>query len=152
MNSKELQERLRAAEEEIAQLRAEMQKQPPKWEDLGKVGGWYIRSSSDIDFYKGTCNKYNKNISPTREGAESKLAEAQLEQLRDSKFYRNGWKPDWNDEDQDRYSIVADADGFCVFKSQKSIEKFTFQDYEIARVFLEDQRELLEIWKKGQMQ
>ena len=48
--------------------------------------------------------RYYKNWIPSKKSAEAHLAMIQLEQLRNC--WRNGWKLDWNDDQQAKYCIV----------------------------------------------
>ena len=162
MDKNSLQNRLKAAEAEIAKVRRLMQEQeeqttkPPKWEDLGKVEGFYINNFGYIieHGFGELCTQSiggNKNTFPTREQAEATIAEAQLLQLRDSKFYRNGWKPDWSDK-ENKIAVFVDAtEGLGIRFAINHIEIWSFQDEKTAERFLNDQRELLEIWAKKTM-
>ena len=153
----ELQDRLKSAEAEIAEVRRLMQEQeeqttkPPKWEDLEPIKGCFINASCDIhDLCGYPATRSNRNIFPTREQAEATIAEAQLLQLRDSKFYRNGWRPDWSD-DTIKHSIYVYRGKLDCYTSLRVTEIWSFQDEQTRERFLNDQRELLEIWAKKTM-
>ena len=158
MDKNSLQNRLKAAEAEIAKVRRLMQEQeeqttkPPKWEDLETIKGCFIDEDCDIyDLCGHPATRSNRNIFPTREQAEATIAEAQLLQLRDSKFYRNGWKPDWSDK-ENKIAVFVDAtEGLGIRFAINHIEIWSFQDEKTAERFLNDQRELLEIWAKKTM-
>jgi len=87
----------------------------------------------------------DQNILPSRELAAAMLALCQLIQLRDC--YNEGWKPDWENEQYDKFTIrfyknIPDCDvsnrisGVMVFKSK-----------ELMDLFLENFRDLIEIAK-----
>lgn len=93
--------------------------------------------------------KRDQNILPSESAAKAHLALMKLHQLRDC--YRQGWVPDWEDIDQEKYSIVAD--GSSVNKVVIPVKEnlfLTFQSKEVTIKFLErfvqdiyDARELL---------
>lgn len=157
MDKNSLQNRLKAAEAEIAEVRRLMHEEeqttkPPKWEDLEPINGCFIDKNCDIyDLCGWTTARSSRNTFPTREQAEATIAEAQLLQLRDSKFYRNGWKPDWSDK-ENKIAVFVDAtEGLGIRFAINHIEIWSFQDEKTAERFLNDQRELLEIWAKKTM-
>lgn len=78
---------------------------PKSWEDLMTVKGYCVSTFSKIEDCSEECYTYkeNKNIFPTKEEAEACLALAQLCQLRDR--YNDGWKPDWEDDNQFKWNI-----------------------------------------------
>lgn len=133
------------------------QPKAPKWEDLESVSGYYVSTGSNLflcenhDPVISNRNTYptNRNTYPTKRHAEAALAEAQLLQLRDSKFYRNGWKPDWgSDENKYTICITNSTQGLGIDNWLDYPQLFSFQDEETAQRFLNEQRELLEIWAK----
>lgn len=105
-------------------------KQLPKtWEELEYIRGYFVANDSIIGgCIKSTTTKESKNIFATKEQAEASIALAMLSQLRE--VYRDGWKPDWEDGNQEKYCIV-----FSEFLS--------FQSPEIRDLFLENFRELI---------
>lgn len=125
----------------------------PTLEDLGWVSGVYIGNGyigNSGDIFKCTNQKLsnrNHNIYPTEHYAESSLAERKLIFLRDSKFYRNGWKPDWGNINA-KWCIVIQGNVLRVEVCYTNAQLFSFRDSEIAQRFLNEQRELLEIWIK----
>lgn len=91
----------------------------------------------------------DQNVLPSERAAKVHLALMKLHQLRDC--YRQGWVPNWDDIDQEKYSIVAEGSRVNrvvrVFRENKFL---TFQSRELANKFLErfvqeiyDARELL---------
>lgn len=59
---------------------------PMSWNELNKVGGFWIDSSSDIEQTDQPvdCIPYNRNLWPTKELAEAALAMSQLCQIRNA--------------------------------------------------------------------
>lgn len=107
---------------------------------------------TDGDFR--VCEKHNCKrgmhsamMLPSLKDAEAHLALAQLHQLRD--YYRQGWEPDWSDG-ENKYCIVYS--GRCSdTNSNYFITAYTcnriflsFQTKEIAKLFLENFRGLIE--------
>lgn len=79
-----------------------------------------------------TCDR---NILPSKQAAEAHLAYMQLHQLRDA--WREGWLPDWTDEDQTKYVILNTAGEFTI-RGFYSISCFlAFQDEKRADEFLD---------------
>ena len=136
--------RIEEAMEEYAQQFKEEPKQPelPKrWEDLKIVEGYYISNYAKIYRISAELEDVDKNIFATKEQAEASIALAQLSQLRE--VYRQGWKPDWND-DQKKYGI-----GFLggdIFEAEPAGTNIflSFQSPEIRDEFLENFRDLIE--------
>ena len=129
------------------QLKQFTKDEPMTWEKLECVSGWYIDGDSDVYKIKD-CPAFNKNkgVYPTKEHAEAALAEAQLLQLRN--WYRDGWKPALND-----YCwYVYKSNGGLDFRTAKfgghQVDLFSFQSEEVAERFLNEQRELLEVYAK----
>ena len=82
----------------------------------------------------------DKNLLPSREAAEAHLALLQLHQLRDC--YRQGWEPDWND-DNAKYSIFYD-DRYWIGAYNSLRHFLSFQTREIAEEFLHNFHDLIE--------
>ena len=120
---------------------------PKKWEDLGGVNGFYINAQSDINPYydseiKGTTSK---NIFPTKEEAEACIALAQLCQLRDR--YNDGWKPDWEDENEVKFNIFYCGNKIIESSCHLSNSLLAFKTEELRDKFLENFRDLIETAK-----
>ena len=68
----------------------------------------FINSASYIEYLPPSAAPRRKiidsNLLPNRQAAEAHLAFMKLHQLRD--YYRQGWKPDWDDRNEERYSII----------------------------------------------
>lgn len=108
-------------------------------------GECYINIVSDINYAStGTarCRNVDKNILPDKKTAESFLALMQLVQLRDC--YRQGWKPDWKDSNQQKFSVITCYDVLYpdTFIATKSI--LSFQTAEIRDEFLKNFKDLIE--------
>lgn len=65
--------------------------------------------------------------------------------LRD--YYNEGWQPDWNNRQRDKFGIMVDKNMLCKESFQSNNKPLVFKSREIRDRFFEDQRELLEIAK-----
>ena len=127
-------------------------KLPKKWEDLYKVGGWFVDFHSDV-VTSGSMHTGDsvKNRFPTKEEAEACLALSQLCQLRDR--YNEGWKPDWEDRAQNKFIIYIHPNNEILFDKISanthaiSRHLLTFKTEELRDKFLENFRDLIEIAK-----
>jgi hypothetical protein len=119
---------------------------PKKWEDLEIDNGYYVTDDSEIKGGDGEFSSVNenKNTFATKEQAEASIALAQLSQLRE--VYRNGWKPDWTDNNGK----------FTIFVNDNEIKKevfrnvsvfLSFKDEETRDLFFENFHKLIEIAK-----
>jgi hypothetical protein len=120
---------------------------PNSWEDLEFIDGFFVSSLSDIaKIGNNTTNdESNKNVFPTVEEAEACLALAQLCQLRDR--YNDGWKPDWINNKEYKYSIVIN-NGEPFVETYFNVQKvLSFKTQELRDKFLENFRDLIEIAK-----
>lgn len=77
--------------------------------------------------------KEDKTYLPSEEAANAHLALMQLHQLRDC--YRMGWTPDWSQQTI-KYCIESDGTDFAVVTTTTKKRFLTFQDPEIARLFI----------------
>lgn len=75
----------------------------------------------------------DRNLLPSREAAEAHLALMQLHQLRDA--WREGWLPDWNDGDQNKYVIAPDKGEFMIWEYHTISRFLAFQDEKRADEF-----------------
>lgn len=114
---------------------------PRTWEEFCKN---YPREKgeSHIDLYSEICTSSyagysreidrDRNILPSKQAAEAHLALIQLHQLRDA--WREGWVPDWKDDEQDKYSIIKSKGEYEII--QAYISRFlAFQDEKRADEF-----------------
>ena len=119
---------------------------PKSWEELENINGYYVDSWGDVRYYYGvnTPDHTNKNTFPTEGEAKACLALAQLCQLRDR--YNNGWKPDWED-DEEKFNIFYSENkivkGFCY----ASNSVLAFKSEQLRNKFLKKFRGLIEIAK-----
>lgn len=104
----------------------------------------YINSSSEIRKVGDNNTRVIascKNILPNEEYAESILALCQLIQLRDC--YRQGWKPDWRNPQENKYCIefIYNVVRFAVNNCENRI--FSFQSEKIVNKFYDNFKELI---------
>ena len=100
----------------------------------------YCNLEVAIGGYKRDAQK-DRNLLPSKQAAEAHLALMQLHQLRDC--YRQGWKPDWNN-DYSKYVIVKSRNKYNVLAASWTSRFLSFQDTETAKEFLTNFRELIE--------
>lgn len=118
-----------------------IQKLPETWEEFCKFypikeEEYYIELNS-IPTKISIGERFNhddKNILPSKKAAEAHLALMQLHQLRDC--YRQGWKPDWENNLQEKYCIEFSDYQYRIFKYFVSCRFLSFQSKEIAEKFL----------------
>jgi hypothetical protein len=65
--------------------------------------------------------------------------------LRD--YYNEGWQPDWNNRQRDKFGIMVDKNMLCKESFQSNNKPLAFKSREILDRFFEEQRKLLEIAK-----
>ena len=85
---------------------------------------------------------------PSKELADATMALLKLLFLRD--YYNKGWQPDLKNKKRRGVSVVLDSEGnFFVWGVLKETEThaLVFEDEKVAKRFIEEQRELLEIAK-----
>lgn len=126
-------------------------KLPKTWEEFCeqnkvKKSEYFINNSSYIaDVWTDGSNERHKNcgrnILPNKKAAEQHLALMQLHQLRDC--YRQGWVPNWNDENEEQYCIYSSRYYFIIDRAAVSMF-LTFKSAEIAKEFLDNFRDLIE--------
>ena len=127
-------------------------KLPKTWKEFCEQnevnnGECYTSSQSDVTGvfaynYFHRRKTHDRNILPNKKAAEQHLALMQIHQLRDC--YRQGWVPNWNDEDEERYSILHDTIHYIIADSTIASKFLTFQSEEIAQEFLDNFRDLIE--------
>lgn len=116
---------------------------PRTWEEFCKnypreKGESYMNLYSEFCTcsYAGYSRDTNndRNILPSKQAAEAHLAHMQLHQLRDA--WREGWVPDWEDDEQDKYSIIKSKGEYEII--QAYISRFlAFQDEKRADEFMD---------------
>ena len=107
---------------------------PNTWEEFcemypKKINEWHINDDS--------------NIKSLKKVGEQHLAQMKLHQLRDC--YRQGWLPDWRDENQIKWCIYFDKNIFVVKPIYHRSHFLSFQSEEIARKFLNNFLELIKL-------
>lgn len=128
-------------------------KLPKTWEEFCeqnkvKDGECYIGNTSCVvEVLKGNCfhrrKTHDRNLLPNNKVAEQHLALMQLHQLRDC--YRQGWVPNWDSENEERYYILHYSSGCYLITDIAVVSMFlTFQSEEIAQEFLDNFRDLIE--------
>lgn len=125
-------------------------KLPKTWEKFcenypRKKDEAYFDSGSQISIlsqdYEFRSENADKNILPSKEAAEAHLALMQLHQLRDA--WREGWLPDWENNDQHKYAI-CNIDGDLLVGVRHNHRLFlSFQDEKRANEFLKCFRDLI---------
>ena len=118
-----------------------IQKLPETWEEFCKLypikeEEYYIELNS-IPTEVSIGERFDhddKNILPSKKAAEAHLALMQLHQLRDC--YRQNWKPDWNNNCQEKYCIEFSDYQYKIFRYFISCRFLSFQSKEIAEKFL----------------
>lgn len=117
---------------------------PRSWKEFclshkKKDGEAFIEPYSGIEVLEGDgdrCDETDRNVLPSEEAGKAHLALMQLHQLRDC--YRQGWVPDWDDLNQDKYCIVAIGERQCkTIKCTRAKHFLSFQSQELAGKFLQ---------------
>ena len=94
----------------------------------------------------GRSSLYDKNLLPNKKYAEGILALCQLTQLRDC--YRQGWKPDWSNCDEIKYSILLQYAKISSIERWNVQSFLSFQTSEICDKFLNNFKDLIELAKE----
>ena len=105
----------------------------------------YINTDADIEKVVLSRNRLicgDSNILPNKQAAEAHLALIKLHQLRDC--YRQGWAPNWNNKNEERYSILHNTIHYIITDTTIASKFLTFQSVKIAREFLDNFRDLIE--------
>ena len=84
----------------------------------------------------------NKRVFSDYKQAQAHIAKMKLHLLRDE--YRQGWLPDWEDDNQDKYVILSSNGERWVAYCQSISRFLAFQDKKRANEFLTNFRELME--------
>lgn len=105
---------------------------------------YYIDVDSNTSYvYKGVRNpECYKNVLPSLKAAEAHLAYMMLHQLRDC--YRQGWVPDWKDDNIIKYCIVLESNKYVIFRNFITCNFLSFQTRELAEKFLKNFKDLIE--------
>lgn len=125
------------------------QLEPPKtWEEFCKnypikKKEYYISNSSSVTEYTGSgCRLPNLdcNLLPSSNATKAHLALMKLHQLRDC--YRQGWEPNWKDNNTVKYCI-ANCEDLFITNYATYVRFLSFQSKEIAEEFLDNFRDLI---------
>ena len=129
----------------------ELNSLPRSWEEFCKIypikdREAHVDSISNIVIQNGDttwrASIRDRNICPSQKSAEAHLAMMQLEQLRDC--WRQGWKPDWNDDQQAKYCVICYHEEFKISILYSTSRFLSFPTHEMAKEFLECFRDLIE--------
>lgn len=118
-----------------------------KWEEFGKVEGFYVNTYSKIRLLsKGESNDENKNTWPTKPEAEAALALSELLQWRNK---ANGqpirdWC-DWTNADQEKIIVKPVRHEIAVSSTCTFSHPLAFKTYELAEKFMKQHKTLIEI-------
>lgn len=82
---------------------------------------------------------------PSEELVDATIALLKLLFLKD--YYNEGWQPDWNNRQRDKFCIMVDKNRLCKESFQSNNKPLAFKSREILDRFFEEQRKLLEIAK-----
>ena len=119
---------------------------PMRWEELGKIEGYYIGGTSSVYPYeKDYPLQGNRNTWPTEEEAEAALALSQLLQLRNA--WNGEWRKDWTDESYVAWSIEFLRGEAIVAPHDTMSYPLYFVSQDAARKFLDTFRDLIETAK-----
>jgi hypothetical protein len=110
-------------------------KLPKTWDDVKHISGYYVGDICNVECEKGEPNSTNKNVFCTYEQAKASIALAQLSQFR--QIYRQGWKPDWNDNKSTKWCVIFHRDKVIVDVWYNGHQFLAFQSKEIAQEFLD---------------
>lgn len=125
---------------------------PKTWEEFCEMHPveedgeeYYIDVDSNTSYvYKGVRNpEFYKNVLPSKEAAKAHLALMQLHQLRDC--YRQGWVPDWKDDNIIKYCIVLESNKYSIYRNLVTCNFLSFQTMELAEKFLNNFQELIKL-------
>ncbi len=110
---------------------------PKTWQELHDVSGWCFNDSNCMCTYHERPTVHdNKNVFVTIEQAEASVALAQLSQLRE--VYRQGWKPNWCDEGEQKYCIGFQAGSIVATIHIVSCQFLSFQSAKVRDEFFDN--------------
>lgn len=121
---------------------------PKTWEEFCKQN-----KGTENECYIDNCSLISKacisvrqeradrNILPNKQAAKQHLVLMQLHQLRDC--YRQGWIPDYTNKSE-KWRVRKYANDISVCWSYSNIAFLSFQTRELAELFLENFRDLIE--------
>lgn len=118
---------------------------PKSWEEYCEHNSarrwrYFINEHSEID--EVVKREIDMSTIQLREMAIAFRALMQLIQLRDC--YRQGWTPDWEDDEQQKHSVATYFDQVCADTCTITKGVLSFQSEEIRDEFLENFKDLIE--------
>ena len=122
---------------------------PKTWEEFCELypiknDEYFIETRSDI--VRANCKNRNscsdKNVLPSKEKAEAILALCQLIQLRD--YYNDGWKPNWKNPCQEKYTIYYNTNYPDKGTNCASVRALAFKTKELRDEFFDNFKDLIE--------
>ena len=112
---------------------------PKTWEEYRKMkGDEGEKANAALNFAYTSIN----SAFPDYHDTQKHIVLMKLHLLRDE--YRQGWLPDWEDENQDKYVILSSKGERYVAYCQSISRFLAFQDKKRANEFLTNFRELIE--------
>ena len=118
---------------------------PNRWEEcIAKIKDLeYIDSNGDIEEVDFNFGIVYDHVNDIPKGlAKPMLALCQLLVCRE--VYRQGWKPDWTNENENKYSIINDFNKIETSINASINVVLSFQSAEIRDQFLKNFKELIE--------
>ena len=97
---------------------------------------YYVNSTCHLRVTRSGAERQevlDRNMLPNKQAAEAHLALMQLHQLRDA--WRDGWLPDWNNDNQSKYAITKLRSEYEVYEYKVSSFFLSFQDEKRADEF-----------------
>lgn len=115
-----------------------------KWEDFGRVSGWFVGYDSNISSHSSiVAYTYDRNVFPTKKEANAYgLALPQLLQWRDK--VNGDWKADWSNDTEAKHCIVQIGNIIGLVTLYYIYAPLHFGTIEIAEQFLKDHKSLIE--------
>ena len=113
---------------------------PKTWDEYcAKHGEEGDKIKASLNTAYMTINRY---VFSDCKQAQAHIAKMKLHLLRDD--YRNGWKPDWKNGNQEK-CVIESSEGECYVDNYNYISSFlAFQDEKTANEFLTNFRDLIE--------
>lgn len=117
-----------------------------RWESLGKIGGYYLTSNSDLfNASDLPTTPDNKNLYATEAQCKAHLAQAQLSQIK--KKANEGWVADWTNATQAKWCIYLYNDAYHIGSFSLAHQFLAFKSEELAEQVLRENKDLLEQYK-----
>lgn len=137
--------RIELTPQQLQLLGIEIKEKVIQWEDFGNIEGFYLDKDNRITSHLQTrTGHFNKDVFPTIEEIEARLALSQLCQWRNK--YNEGWKPTWTDLIT-KYIICYADDKMCKNVSTGFSRILVFKTEKIRDTFFEDFKDLIETAK-----